>query len=158
MTQIKEVCVKYNDKLIYSLNNIKFLGIFINDTLTWSTHLDQLTNKLSSACYAIRVMKQYMPLKTLIIIYYAYFHSLMNYGLIFWGNSPYSVHIFRLQKKVIRIITSTRNRETCRSWFKRLKVLPLQPQYIYSILSFVIDNMNQFTSNFTVHNKKRARI
>jgi hypothetical protein len=150
--QITEVSVKY-DNLIYSLNNIKFLGIFINDTLTWSTHLDQLTNKLSSAYYAVRVMKQYIPLKTL-MIYYAYFHSLMNYGLIFWGNSPYSIHIFRLQKKAIRIITSTRNRESCRSWFKRFKIFPLQSQYIYSILSFVIDNMNQFTSNFTVHNKK----
>jgi hypothetical protein len=96
-----------------------------------------------------------MPLKTITMIYYAYFHSLMNYDFIFWGNSPYSVHIFRLQRKVIRIITSTRNREFCRSWFKRLKILPLQSQYIYSILSFVIDNMNQFTSNFTVHNKKK---
>jgi hypothetical protein len=153
-THITEVSVKYNDKLIYSLNNIKFLGMFINDTATWSTHLDQLTNKLSSACYAVRVMKEYMPLKTLIMIYYAYFHSLMNYGLIFWGNSPYSIHIFRLQKKIIRIITSTRNRESCRSWFKRLKILSLQSQYIYSILSFVTDNMKQFTSNFTVHNKK----
>jgi hypothetical protein len=101
--------------------------------------LDQLTNKLSSACYTIRVMK---PLKTLIMIYYAYFHSLMNYSIIFWGNCSYSIHIFRLQKKVIRIITSARNRESCRSWFKRLKILPLQLQYIYSILSFVIDNMN----------------
>jgi hypothetical protein len=72
-----------------------------------------------------------------------------------WGNPPYSIHIFRLQKKVIRIITSTRNRESCRSWFKRLKILPLQSQYIYLILSFVIDNMNQFTSNFI---NKRDRI
>jgi hypothetical protein len=127
--------------------------MFINDTLTWSTHLDQLTNKLSSACYAIRVMKQCMHLKTLIMIYYACFHFLKNYGIIFWGNSPYSIHIFRLQKKVI-IITSSRNRESCTSWFKRLKILPLQSQYIYSILLFVVDNMNQFTSNFTVHNKK----
>jgi hypothetical protein len=99
-------------------------------------------------------MKQYMPLKTFIMMYYAYFHSLMNYGLIFWGNSPHSVHIFRLQKKVIRIITSTRNRESYRSSFKRLKILRLQSQYIYSILSCVIDNMNQFTSNFTIHNKQ----
>jgi hypothetical protein len=67
--------------------------------LTWSTHLDQLTNKLSSACYTVRVMKQYTPLKTVIKIYYAYLHSFMNYGLIFWGNSPYSIHIFRLQKR-----------------------------------------------------------
>jgi hypothetical protein len=80
------VIIAVNNKLVYSLNNIKFLGIFIND-------------KLSSACYTVRVMKQYMPLKTLIMIFYAYFHSLMNYGLIFWGNSPYSIHIFRLQKK-----------------------------------------------------------
>jgi hypothetical protein len=142
-TQITEVSVKYNDKLIYSLNNIKFLGIFINDTLTWSSHLDQLTNKLSSACYAVRVMKQYMRLKTLIMIYYAYFHSLMNYGLIFWGNSLYCIHVFRLQKKVIRIITSTRNRESCRSWFKRLKILPLQLQYIY--------DCNNFTNTCTIH-------
>jgi hypothetical protein len=49
-TQTTEVNVKYKEKLIYSLHNIKFLGIFITDTLTWSTHLEQLANKLSSAC------------------------------------------------------------------------------------------------------------
>jgi hypothetical protein len=37
-------------------------------------------------------------------------HTLMNYGILFWGYSPYSIHIFRLQKSVIRIITSTKNR------------------------------------------------
>jgi hypothetical protein len=152
--QTTEIKVKYKDKLINLLNNIKFLGVCINDTLTWTTDLDQLTNKLSAACYTIRVLKHFVPLKTLIMICCAYFHSLMNYGIIFWGHSPYSIHIFRLQKKVIRIITSTRNRESCRNMFKNLKILPLQSQYIYSILSFVIGNMDQFTRNFTIHNQK----
>lgn len=75
------------------------------------THLYYLRNKLSIACYAIRVFKHHMPLKTLVIIYYVYFHTLMNYRILFWGKSPYSIHIYRLQnkKKVLRI-TSTKTR------------------------------------------------
>jgi hypothetical protein len=38
------------------------------------------------------------------MVYYSYFHSIMNYGLIFWGNSSYRNNIFRLQKRIIRII------------------------------------------------------
>jgi hypothetical protein len=152
--QTTEIKVKYKDKLINPLNNIKFLGIYVNDTLTWSTHLDRLTKKLSTTCYAIRVLKHFMPLKTWIMTYYAYFHSLMNYGIIFWGHSLYSIHIFRLQKKGIRIITSTMNIESVRNVFKNLKILPLQSQYIYSVFSFVIDNTELFTSNFTIHKKQ----
>jgi hypothetical protein len=68
--------------------------------VNWTTHLDHLSNKLSAACYAIRILKHLFCLRTLIIIYYAYFYSLMNYGLFLWGNSPHSIQIFRLQKKV----------------------------------------------------------
>jgi len=40
------------------------------------------------------------------------FHLILfNYELgILWGNSAYSINIFRLQKKAIMIITNTRNR------------------------------------------------
>jgi hypothetical protein len=35
---------------------------------------------------------------------YKHFHSIMNYGLIFWGNSSHSVKIFKIQKNIISII------------------------------------------------------
>jgi hypothetical protein len=41
------------------------------------------------------------PLKS---IYFAYFRSIMKYGIIFWGNSCKSRKILTLQKKIIRII------------------------------------------------------
>jgi hypothetical protein len=37
-------------------------------------------------------------------IYFAYFHSIMKYEIIFWGNSPNNKMIFTLQKRNIRII------------------------------------------------------
>jgi hypothetical protein len=46
-----------------------------------------------------------MSQETLKMVYYAYSHSTVNYGLIFWGNSSHSVNIFKIQKNVIRIIT-----------------------------------------------------
>jgi hypothetical protein len=37
--------------------------------------------------------------------YYAYAHSVMSYGIIFWGNSTHSNQIFKIQKRIVRIIT-----------------------------------------------------
>jgi hypothetical protein len=64
-----------------------------------------------------------MSLETLKIVYYAYFNSVVNYGLIFWGNSSHSIKIFKIQKNII--------------------ILPLQSQYILSLLLFVVDNKNK---------------
>jgi len=38
------------------------------------------------------------------MVYYAFFHSVISYGLIFWGNSTDSKCAFKLQKRAIRII------------------------------------------------------
>jgi hypothetical protein len=92
--------IGYDDKLIPNVSHTKFLGINIDSTLSWRTHIEQLISKLSTACYVIRTIKPYMSHTTLIIVYYSLFHSIMNYGLIFWGNSSYSCKIFRMQKKV----------------------------------------------------------
>ena len=76
----------------------------------------------------------------------------MTYGLIFWGNSHHSNIIFRLQKRIIRIIVGIRGRVSCREYFKNLKLLPLQSQYILSLLFFVINNGDYFKLNSEIHN------
>jgi hypothetical protein len=78
---------------------MKTLGIYINDTFNWSGHIECIIPKLSSACYAMRSTRSVMPLSVLKSVYYSYFDSIMSYGLIFWGNSPHSLKVFRLQKK-----------------------------------------------------------
>jgi hypothetical protein len=85
------------------------------------------------------------------IYYYYYFHSLITYRIIFWGNSSYSSHIFRLQKRAVRIITGSRPRDSCRKLFKHFRILPLQSQYILSLLLFVVDNKNLFHVNSEIH-------
>jgi hypothetical protein len=108
--------------------------------------------KFSSACYAIRSLRPFVSHESLRMIYFSYFHTVMSYGIIFWGNILYSNNIFKLQKKILRIITYSRNRDSCREPFKELNILPFYSQYIFSLLTFVIDNMSLFKLNSDLHN------
>jgi hypothetical protein len=93
-----------------------------------------------------------MPHKTLKMVYYAYFHSITNCGIIFWGNFPYNVKSFKIQKNIIKIITKCRDRASCRDLFKTLKMLPLQSQYTFSLPLFVANNKSKFKINSDVYN------
>ena len=84
----------------------KFLGLMINSRLSWQTHIDQMIPKLNIATYAIRSLKQVVNLETLKIAYLAFAHSILPYGIIFWGISKHSNMILKIQKRMIRIITN----------------------------------------------------
>jgi hypothetical protein len=108
-------------------------------------------SKLSSACYVIRAVKPNVTQETIRMLYFSYVHSVMAYGIISWGNSPHSIHNFMLQKRIIRIITNSRSRDSCRELFRNLKILPIQSQYIFSLLLFMAKNREQFKSNCEIH-------
>ena len=85
--------------------------------------------KLNRACYIMRIIKPMMSRESLITIYHSYFHSILRYGILFWRNTPISKDIFKIQKRIVRIITNKNRRESCRELFKNLKILTLNSQY-----------------------------
>jgi len=92
------------------VNSTKFLGLTLDNTLSCRPHIDTVAPKLSLAGFALRIVKPLLSPESLRMVYFSYFHSIMTYGIIFWGNSCHSNVTFRLQKRVIRIITGIRNR------------------------------------------------
>jgi hypothetical protein len=96
--------------------------------------------------------KPYVNTNDIIMIYHSLFHTVMTYGVIFWGNSFYRTQVFRMHKKAIRIIMGRGNRESCRNLFKELNILPLMSQYILSVLTFVSNNRDQYFANSEIHN------
>jgi hypothetical protein len=85
------------------------------------------------------------------MIYHSLFHSITFYGIMFWGNSPHSPVIFKMQKRVIMILICS-YRESCTRLFKELKILMLTWQYIFSLLLFVVHNKSYFAPNSVYHN------
>jgi hypothetical protein len=72
----------------------------------------------------------------------------MKYGIIFWGNSSDSKKVFTLQKKIIMM--GIQLQHSCRGLFKRLQILPRPCEFIFSLLNFIINNLEHF-HNSAVH-------
>jgi hypothetical protein len=60
------------------------------------------------------------------IIYHSYTHSVMTYGLIYWENLSHAEMVFKMQKRVIRLMMGHGYRESCRDLFKEINILPLR--------------------------------
>jgi hypothetical protein len=85
------------------------------------------------------------------LMYFAYFHSIMKYGIIFWGNSSHSKKILTLQKKIVRLMAGVKSRNSCKNLFKRLEILTLQCEYIFSLKIFIAKNQEMFPTNSHIH-------
>jgi hypothetical protein len=92
-----ETIVRYEQKDISSSKETKFLGLIIDEILSWNQHIEQIATKLCSACYALRNLKHIVPQSTLRTKYYAYTHSTLSYGIIVWGRSSNVNKLFILQ-------------------------------------------------------------
>ena len=64
----------------------------------------------------------------------------------------YPLYFVTLQKRIIRIMTGSRNRDSCRKLFTSLKILPFPSLYIFFLLRFVIRNRELFLTNNEIHN------
>jgi hypothetical protein len=124
----------YKDNLIDEVKSTKFLGMYIDNHMNWKNHIEQIPPKLSVACFSIRTLTYTLNLDNLRMVYFAYFHSVLTYGIIFSGNSTNVHQVFKVQKRTVRVMTGVGPRSSCRGLFRKLKILPLPCQYILSLM------------------------
>ena len=75
----------------------------------------------------------------------------MSYRIIFWGYSPAATKAFLLQKKILRIISNMKPRDSCRELFKNMQIIALYELYINSLILFVVNNKYLFALNNEIH-------
>ena len=64
---------------------VKFLGILMDEHLSWKYHTVELCKKLSRASSIFFKVCHYCPLPTLISLHKSLFSSFLNYGITVWG-------------------------------------------------------------------------
>jgi hypothetical protein len=66
--------IKYNNKDVVESNNVKFLGMILDSTISSKKHIESLKGKLNKACYIVRKAKQYINSHALKMLYCAFFN------------------------------------------------------------------------------------
>jgi len=100
-----ELQIISSNTIITNINTTRFLGLTIDSSLSWKDCITELTSRLNRECYAIRATRPFMSLDVIKMIHFSYVHSAVSYGIIFFGNPHLSGSIFKIQKRIIGIIT-----------------------------------------------------
>jgi hypothetical protein len=106
--------------------SFKLLGVLLDENLTFDPHIKVLLSKLSKSIYIINKVKHFLPFSALKSLYFALFHSHLTYCPIIAGCATKSNidKVFKLQKKVIRIISNANYNAHTAPLFEQHKIMP----------------------------------
>ena len=117
----KQLTLQFNGMSINRTENFNFLGIVINEQLTWNSHITHLSSKINTVVGMLHRLKHQLPTKILKMIYNSLILSRLHYGNIIWGGQPAS--LIKLNKKALRAIANVGCNVHTNPIEKRLKLL-----------------------------------
>ena len=126
--------LKVNNIQIEKVSEFSFLGITLNDNLTWHNHINKIANKISRNIGLLYKLKHFLPPFVLRTLYCSLILAHLNYGNLFWGTN--TARILKLQKKAIRVISNCKNNAHTEPLFKSLKLLNITDIYKLNSLKF----------------------
>ena len=128
------ISLQINSTEIERVTNFIFLGVTINEHLSWKPHIDKICSKISKYIGILNKLKHYLPQNILRILYCSVVQSHLSYAILTWGFD--CGRVVKLQKKIIRIIACSRYNAHTEPIFKMLKLLKLRDIFNANIIKF----------------------
>ena len=164
----KKLLTNFNHKIIIDdveiekKSCVKFLGIFIDEHLSWNQQVDHIQSQVSRIIGIVYKLRDVLPPNALLMLYKSFILSYFNHGVITWGHS-YSKHIdsiHKLQKRAVRLCTGSHYLAHTNPIFKRLRLLKVSDINTLQTAIFMFklrhnilpSNFNSmFTLNWQIH-------
>ena len=130
--------LKINNILIKRSNQIKFLGIVIDENITWKDHIDIVEKQVSKSIGVLYKAKYVLNQKCLKHIYFAFIHSHINYANVAWAgtNQTKLKKLFNKQKHASRIIYNKDKYTHAKPLMKSLNALNIYQINIFQNVNF----------------------
>lgn len=145
IAQDDTLSLKIGTETIKHEEYVKFLGMYVDNKLKWSKHLQHCKAKIAGSIYIINCAKKFLNQQHLRTLYYSLVYPYLDYGIMLWGttNKTYIKPLVIQQKKVIRIIAGKAYNASTEPIFKSLNILPIEDMLILQTCSF----MYKFSQN-----------
>jgi hypothetical protein len=147
-----------DDIILERVNKTKFLGVTIDENLTWKTHIVNISKNISKGTGIIYKLKHFVPQRILYSLYCTLILPYINYGILAWGNTS-QIHldkIMKLQKRVLRTISNSDYLSHSAPLFKRFNILNVHDTFKLELATFMYKHFdhqlpNAFNNYFTKH-------
>ena len=130
--------VTVNNHTISPEDNLKYLGVLLDNKLSWKPHVQKVKTQLSRACGILSKLKHYTTPPVLKVVYNSLTHPYLNYSILNWGLASNATiqPLVRLQNKAIKIINPT-NTGSLEEHCQHLNILCLPKLYSFSVGKFM---------------------
>ena len=128
-----------NGSKITKVDKAKFLGVIIDNKLTWNHHINHIAKKISKGTGIIIKARKYFNTTTLANLYNTLILPYISYGIHVWGTAA-NIHLDKIlvrQKKIVRIISGVPPRTHTKPLFKDLKLMTIHQIYTYYVGVFM---------------------
>ena len=158
----------FDDTPLENVSDIKFLGVTVDNRLSWKPHISNICKTISRNIGVIYRLKFHIPSSSLITLYSSLILPYLNYGILAWGNTHRNLldRLLLLQKKSLRIICNTAGRSHTNHLFLENKILKVNDLYSCQLGQFMYNYNNNslpqafnnmFPKNQSFHNYPTRR-
>ena len=161
--------IQIDNYVLERVSSTKFLGVLIDENLTWKSHIALVSNKIGKNIGVIRRIRHLVARKILINLYYTMIYPYISYCNMVWA-SNYKTNlncIFLLQKRFIKMITFSSKFTSSSPLFQSLRILPIFElnnfqiciflfQSIHNLLPVTFQNLFQFNNEIHNYNTRSA--
>ena len=112
-----------------------FLGVILDEHLSWKEHVNMVTNTLSKISGVINWLKYVFPKQILINLYKSLFTPQLNFGSLVWGTNTKQIEI--LQKRLLKNITNSSYIAHAYPILKELELINVKDVFSLKILNFL---------------------
>ena len=136
-----------NGHKIFPSYAIRYLGVYLDETLNWSFYCGMLSKKLKRANGMLCKARHYIPLEDRKTLYFAIFSSHLTYGSQVWSHitTSFNNKILKLQHRATHIISFADFRAESPPHFSKLKILKLRDHITKQNCLFVHDSLNNIS-------------
>ena len=155
--------LEINGEKIKQLKEFNFLGIMLDEHLSWKPHIKKVRSKVCQTIGVIKKVRNILPLSALKCLYNALILPHLTYGLKLWGQglqkqSQSKQHAaFLIQKRAVRVITRNKYFTHTSPLFKDNNILKLADLYKIQCLKlhYKIENEQVpfFFTSFVTRNR-----
>ena len=146
--------VKIDNKTINECSTYKYLGIYIDNKLKWSKHIQHVCDKVTKNLYILNSVKALLPLTHRLTLYRTLIESHIQYGYIIWceGTRADWNKLELLQKKAIRSVACANYLDHTTPLFGEFGVLKLYDviQIVYLAMAYRLVNLKLTTEQIKV--------
>ena len=116
--------LKLGNTNIKKVDDFKYSGLTVDTNLNWKKHTEKVANRCSKKIVVVNRLKYVLPLCIKTMLYNTLILPHITYGIMVWGYQGNRLN--KIQKKAIRIITSSRYNSHTEPLFKQLNMLKLE--------------------------------